>query len=82
MGLFSSKAKSNANVRRNTAKVSEQDLAILELKNTRDKLVKYQSRLDIEMQQLHESAKKLVLAKKKVLSTCFQRCYFRSTHTL
>nr|CCA15126.1 hydroxymethylglutarylCoA lyase putative [Albugo laibachii Nc14] len=64
MGLFSSKPKSSAHVRRNTAKISEKDLAILELKNTRDKLKKYQKCLDIETQQLHESARKLVLAKR------------------
>lgn len=48
------------------AQVTSKDKAILDLKNARDRLKKYQARLDIEAQQLHESAKKLLQAEKRV----------------
>ncbi|TYZ62475.1 hypothetical protein PybrP1_005596 [[Pythium] brassicae (nom. inval.)] len=47
------------------AQVTSKDKAILDLKNARDRLRKYQARLDVEAQQLHESAKKLLLAEKR-----------------
>ncbi|KAF1318534.1 Hydroxymethylglutaryl-coa lyase, mitochondrial precursor, partial [Globisporangium splendens] len=47
------------------AQVTSKDKAILDLKNARDRLKKYQARLDIEAQQLHESAKKLLQAEKR-----------------
>ncbi|TMW64312.1 hypothetical protein Poli38472_012934 [Pythium oligandrum] len=47
------------------AQVTSKDKAILELKNARDRLKKYQARLDIEAQQLHETAKQLALADKR-----------------
>lgn len=57
----------SAHPRRKThAQVTSKDKAILELKNARDRLKKYQARLDIEAQQLHESAKKLLMAEKRV----------------
>ena len=48
------------------AQVTSKDKAILDLKNARDRLRKYQARLDVEAQQLHESAKKLLQADKRV----------------
>lgn len=48
------------------AKVTSKDKAVLDLKNARDRLRKYQIRLDIEATQLHESAKRLLQADKRV----------------
>ncbi|KAI9914485.1 hypothetical protein PsorP6_007827 [Peronosclerospora sorghi] len=45
--------------------VTCKDRAILDLKNARDRLKKYQSRLDLEAKQLHESAIKLLKAGKR-----------------
>ncbi|RLN82758.1 hypothetical protein BBJ28_00024602, partial [Nothophytophthora sp. Chile5] len=42
------------------SQVTSKDKAILDLKNARDRLKKYQTRLDIEANQLHESAKRLL----------------------
>lgn len=53
------------------AQVTSKDKAILDLKNARDRLRKYQARLDVEAQQLHASAKKLLLAEKRVHHTCY-----------
>lgn len=50
------------------AQVTSKDKAILDLKNARDRLRKYQIRLDIEATQLHESAKRLLLADRRVRS--------------
>lgn len=64
-------AAAPAHPRRKThAQVTSKDKAILDLKNARDRLKKYQARLDIEAQQLHESAKKLLQAEKRVLVCC------------
>lgn len=49
------------------AQVTSKDKAVLDLKNARDRLRKYQIRLDIEATQLHESAKRLLLADRRVL---------------
>ena len=50
------------------AQVSSKDRAILELKNARDRLKRYQQRLDTEAQVLHESARQLLQADKRVRS--------------
>ncbi|CAH0518678.1 unnamed protein product [Peronospora belbahrii] len=47
------------------AQITSKDKATLDLKNARDRLKKYQTRLDIEANQLHESAKKLLQAGKR-----------------
>ncbi|KAG7381402.1 3-hydroxymethyl-3-methylglutaryl-CoA lyase [Phytophthora pseudosyringae] len=47
------------------AQVTSKDKAILDLKNARDRLKKYQARLDIEASQLHDSAKRLLQAGKR-----------------
>lgn len=52
------------------AQVTSKDKAILDLKNARDRLRKYQIRLDIEATQLHESAKRLLLADRRVRPPC------------
>ncbi|KAF4320940.1 hypothetical protein BBO99_00000731 [Phytophthora kernoviae] len=75
MGGSSSKSKqfSASNVSANGAgtssarsQITSKDKAILDLKNARDRLKKYQSRLDIEANQLHDSAKRLLQAGKRV----------------
>lgn len=80
MGGSSSKSKQAAETRRPSsngkevnskrqqarAQVTSKDKAVLELKNARDRLKKYQARLDIEAQQLLASAKELIQADKKV----------------
>lgn len=48
------------------AQITSKDKAILDLKNARDRLKKYQARLDIEANQLHDSAKRLLQAGKRV----------------
>ncbi|RLN50835.1 hypothetical protein BBJ29_003551 [Phytophthora kernoviae] len=74
MGGSSSKSKqfSASNVSANGAgtssarsQITSKDKAILDLKNARDRLKKYQSRLDIEASQLHDSAKRLLQAGKR-----------------
>uniref|UniRef100_M4BUD2 hydroxymethylglutaryl-CoA lyase n=1 Tax=Hyaloperonospora arabidopsidis (strain Emoy2) TaxID=559515 RepID=M4BUD2_HYAAE len=45
--------------------ITSKDKAILDLKNARDRLRRYQTRLDIEAKQLHESAKNLLQAGKR-----------------
>lgn len=50
----------------NSGQVTSKDKAVLELKNSRDRLRKYQKRLDLEAQQLHDSAKRLLQADKRV----------------
>ncbi|KAH7474280.1 hypothetical protein KRP22_004027 [Phytophthora ramorum] len=47
------------------AQITSKDKAILDLKNARDRLKKYQARLDIEANQLHDSAKRLLQAGKR-----------------
>uniref|UniRef100_A0AAV1T4W7 Charged multivesicular body protein 6 n=1 Tax=Peronospora matthiolae TaxID=2874970 RepID=A0AAV1T4W7_9STRA len=47
------------------AQITSKDKAILDLKNARDRLRRYQTRLDIEAKLLHESAKKLLQAGKR-----------------
>lgn len=61
------KARSGAN----SGQVTSKDKAVLELKNSRDRLRKYQKRLDLEAQQLHDSAKRLLQADKRVRSCVF-----------
>ncbi|KAG7401519.1 Charged multivesicular body protein 6 [Phytophthora boehmeriae] len=74
MGGSSSKSKQRSalNVTANGAgnssarsQITSKDKAILDLKNARDRLKKYQSRLDIEANQLHGSAKRLLQAGKR-----------------
>lgn len=72
MGSSSSKSRQHAastggadatsNVR---SQVTSKDKAVLDLKNARDRLKKYQARLDIEANQLHDSAKRLLQAGKR-----------------
>ncbi|KAJ0398826.1 hypothetical protein P43SY_004957 [Pythium insidiosum] len=77
-GVFSSKSKqkdrapsvssqepTNSKRAQARAQVTSKDKAILELKNARDRLKKYQTRLDIEAQQLQDSAKQLLQADKR-----------------
>jgi hypothetical protein len=60
------------------AQVTSKDKAILDLKNARDRLRKYQIRLDIEATQLHESAKRLLLADRRVRPPrSLRRCVWR-----
>ncbi|OWZ15314.1 Hydroxymethylglutaryl-CoA lyase [Phytophthora megakarya] len=47
------------------AQITSKDKAILDLKNARDRLKKYQSRLDIEANQLHDTAKRLLQSGKR-----------------
>ncbi|DBA01103.1 TPA: hypothetical protein N0F65_001731 [Lagenidium giganteum] len=56
-----------ANTKRHQAhaQVTSKDKAILDLKNARDRLKKYQIRLELEAQQLHESAKRLLQVEKR-----------------
>jgi division protein CdvB (Snf7/Vps24/ESCRT-III family) len=79
MGGSSSKKKhagasqgvNNNHLKRQAAQsqVSSKDRAILDLKNARDRLKKYQTRLDTEAQVLHESARKLLQVDKRVSPT-------------
>ncbi|GLE00794.1 hypothetical protein PINS_up009582 [Pythium insidiosum] len=77
-GVFSSKSKQkdrapsvssqeppNSKRAQARAQVTSKDKAILELKNARDRLKKYQARLDVEAQQLQDSAKQLLQAEKR-----------------
>jgi hypothetical protein len=81
MGSSSSKTKAPAEVPtastapssnrdKARAKVTSKDKAVLELKNARDRLRRYQARLDVEAQQLHASAKELLQAEKRVCCIC------------
>ncbi|CAI5735973.1 unnamed protein product [Hyaloperonospora brassicae] len=45
--------------------ITSKDKAVLDLKNARDRLRRYQTRLDIEAKQLHDSAKKLLQCGKR-----------------
>ncbi|KAK1944753.1 Hydroxymethylglutaryl-CoA lyase [Phytophthora citrophthora] len=54
------------------AQITSKDKAILDLKNARDRLKKYQARLDIEANQLHDSAKKLLQAGKRLMLVILQ----------
>mmetsp|Transcript_39678 Transcript_39678/g.62027 ORF Transcript_39678/g.62027 Transcript_39678/m.62027 type:complete len:249 (+) Transcript_39678:213-959(+) len=47
------------------ADITDQDRAILDLKNARDKLQKYQKKLAIESEELHDKARHLVKLKKQ-----------------
>ena len=46
--------------------ITSKDKAVLDLKNARDRLRRYQTRLDIEAKQLHDSAKTLLQCGKRV----------------
>ncbi|CEG42510.1 hydroxymethylglutaryl-mitochondrial precursor [Plasmopara halstedii] len=74
MGSFSSKkqhmsstasAASSGKASDVRAQITSKDKAVLDLKNARDRLRKYQARLDIEANQLHDSAKRLLQADKR-----------------
>lgn len=50
--------------------LSDKDKAILDLKKARDRLKKYQLKLEHEQQALHENARKLLQSGKKVRLIC------------
>ncbi|KUF92662.1 hypothetical protein AM588_10003751 [Phytophthora nicotianae] len=58
-------ADGGAGARGVRAQITSKDKAILDLKNARDRLKKYQARLDIEANQLHDSARRLLQAGKR-----------------
>lgn len=61
--VFSREKKKNKGHRQ--ADITDQDRAILDLKNARDKLQKYQKKLAIESEELHDKARHLVKLKKQ-----------------
>jgi hypothetical protein len=56
------------------SQITSKDKAVLDLKNARDRLKKYQARLDIEANQLHDSAKRLLQAGKRVRGDRLHNC--------
>jgi charged multivesicular body protein 6 len=74
-GLFSRSTKDatgkggggvkNSNANNNQSKLTEKDKAVLDLKNARDKLKKFQKKLEAESQGLEDKARELIKKKYK-----------------